>query len=211
MKESVVKSKQCYKFYNAVSQLGKDKFYIELLEANVTKETMKEQEIYYIEKFNSYIDGYNSTYGGDAKLIHKQADVQDIKEKFKQGIKAETLAKEYGVCKATIFRTIHDSGYYVRQDPSGCNKENLQSLVEKGLTNLEIANLLGMKQWTIARRLRKYGIRRKRTFINHRPDFDYLGFAKDYRLQMPVKDICTKYNISNSTYQRIKSSLSLHR
>ena len=50
-----------------------------------------------------------------------------------------------------------------------------------------------------------------REIIKMRPDFDYLGFAKDYQLQMPVKDICTKYNISNSTYQRIKSSLSLHR
>ena len=43
-----------------------DKFIFEVLEKmpNATREELEEREIYYIEKFNSYNEGYNRTRGG---------------------------------------------------------------------------------------------------------------------------------------------------
>ena len=39
-------------------------FYIEILEENLCSDKLDEREIFYINKYNSYIKGYNSTNGG---------------------------------------------------------------------------------------------------------------------------------------------------
>ena len=106
--------------------------------------------------------------------------------------------------KETIFRIVHGNGYYVRQDPEECNKERLQDLVSQGYTNQEIADVLHMKPWTIQRRLQKYNIRRRKTYIQNRIDFDYDGLISDFLNGMKVDDICSKYEIDPKTYRKIK-------
>ena len=50
-----------------MNKYGSDKFYYEVLEDNVPYELLDEREVYYIEKFDSFHNGYNSTPGGDKK------------------------------------------------------------------------------------------------------------------------------------------------
>lgn len=204
LKPSVCKQRGTYKLYNAINKYGKENFYVEMLESNIPVNELDDKEIYYIEYFDSCDNGYNTTYGGNVRRIYKWEDIDRIISLFQNGVKAEEIAKEYKVCKGTIFRVIHGSGFYVNGDPSECTKEKLAALVKQGYTNQEIADILQMKPWTVQRRLQKYGIKRRRTYINNREDFDYSGVISDYLNGMKSKDICSKYEINPKTFQKIK-------
>ena len=204
LKPSTCKQRSTYKLYNAMNKYGKENFYVETLESNIPVGELDNKEIYYIEQFDSLNNGYNTAMGGNARRIYKWDDINEIISLFQQGIKAENIAEKYKVCKETIFRIVHGNGYYVRQDPEECNKERLQDLVSQGYTNQEIADVLHMKPWTIQRRLQKYNIRRRKTYIQNRIDFDYDGLISDFLNGMKVDDICSKYEIDPKTYRKIK-------
>ena len=51
--------------YRAMRAYGIDKFSIEPIEENIPQDKLNEREIYYIQYYDSYINGYNSTKGGD--------------------------------------------------------------------------------------------------------------------------------------------------
>ncbi len=52
-------------FYNAIKKYGWDNFEHIILEEHLTRKEAKEKEIYYIEKYDSFYNGYNGTFGGD--------------------------------------------------------------------------------------------------------------------------------------------------
>lgn len=61
---------RCSKFsdahlYRAIRLYGIDKFSIEHIEENIPQDKLNEKEIYYIQYYDSYVNGYNSTKGGD--------------------------------------------------------------------------------------------------------------------------------------------------
>ena len=204
LEPATCKQRSTYKLYNAMNKYGKENFYVETLESNIPVGELDNKEIYYIEQFDSLNNGCNTAMGGNARRIYKWDDINEIISLFQQGIKAEDIAEKYKVCKETIFRIVHGNGYYVRQDPEECNKERLQDLVSQGYTNQEIADVLHMKPWTIQRRLQKYNIRRRKTYIQNRIDFDYDGLISDFLNGMKVDDICSKYEIDPKTYRKIK-------
>lgn len=53
------------KFDNALRKYGVTNWTIEVLEENLSVAESKEREVYYIQLFDSYNSGYNSTLGGD--------------------------------------------------------------------------------------------------------------------------------------------------
>lgn len=53
------------KFYNAIKKYGIDAWTKEVICETETKQEAKSTEIFYIALFDSYINGYNSTKGGD--------------------------------------------------------------------------------------------------------------------------------------------------
>lgn len=69
------------KLYNAFRKYGVDKFYIEVVE-ECDNTLLNEREIYYIQYFDSYNNGYNSTLGGEGARIYsfsKEEEQQIIK------------------------------------------------------------------------------------------------------------------------------------
>ena len=54
------------KFYNALNKYGIDNFTIEEIE-ECDDDLLNEEEIYWINFYNSYENGYNSTGGGDGR------------------------------------------------------------------------------------------------------------------------------------------------
>ena len=67
-----------YKLYNAFRKYGVDKFYIELIE-ECDNELLNEKEKYYINYFNSFKGGYNSTLGGEGKRIYSFTEDEEQK------------------------------------------------------------------------------------------------------------------------------------
>lgn len=71
------------KFANAILKYGRDNFIIELLFECDNEKDALDKEIFFIKKYNSYTDGYNSTLGGEIGVVTgKHADVSGNKNPF---------------------------------------------------------------------------------------------------------------------------------
>ena len=82
--------KTCRKFYNSVRKYGIDSFIIGIIE-ECDHIVLKEKEKYYIEKFDTYKNGLNSTLGGEgvSGWKHNKETIEKIKEKRKKQIITE--------------------------------------------------------------------------------------------------------------------------
>lgn len=71
------------KFYRAIKKYGYDKFYIELLEEVENQSELNQKEIYYIEKYNSILEGYNTAKGGlGGDTLSNHPNLKNIKKKI---------------------------------------------------------------------------------------------------------------------------------
>lgn len=69
-------------------------------------EKLDRKEILYIEKYDSYKNGYNATKGGDGRVINKKYDEKDIIKLYKDGKSTTEIGKKYNVCGTTITRIL---------------------------------------------------------------------------------------------------------
>lgn len=70
------------KFYNAIRKYGQDNFCIERLDTAISYDELKEKEKKYIQEFDTYNNGYNSTMGGDGTVGLSPTD--ETKEKHRR-------------------------------------------------------------------------------------------------------------------------------
>lgn len=161
-KPSIIKQRGTYKLYNAMEKYGKENFYCELLEDNISESEIDNKEIYYIEKYNSYENGYNSTRGADSKTICKIQDIELLTSLFNEKKSMGEIASIFNVNKVTVQRTLHSLGlrYY-----KNITKEFL--LKNQHKTNISIAKDLGVDADTIGRYFKKYGIKRGKGCSNY--------------------------------------------
>lgn len=99
----------------AILKYGKEHFKIQEL-CKCPVEELNNKEIYYINLYNSYKKGYNSTIGGQSstkplKLISEQ---EPIIELYKLGFSLREIANEYQVDKATIKHIIEINNIPIR-------------------------------------------------------------------------------------------------
>lgn len=73
------------KLYKAIRKHGADKFIINQIDSALTREELDQKETYYINLYNSYIDGYNSTLGGEDNPMNHEY----VREKQKKNVKGK--------------------------------------------------------------------------------------------------------------------------
>ena len=201
LKPSTYKKRGSYKIYNAIAKYGKENFYVETLETDIPVNELDEKEIKYIEKYDSFNNGYNSTLGGNVRRIYKPEDIEAIYKMTQEGKTFEEIGEMYGVHKMTIMRTLHGSGYYVHDQ---IDDNELTELFYQGYSNQELADILNTKKWTIERRLQRLGLRRRRIYIQNRTDINIEQIIEDYESGMPTKVICQKHDLDEKTYRKLK-------
>lgn len=161
-----------YPLYRAIRKYGLNNFQFSVLE-ECSPEELNKKEIYWIDYYNSYKNGYNQTRGGEGnlhplKLSEKQ--VLEIYEKLKTSETMEDIAEEYGVSHVTISNIntgkiwVHANVFYpIRQksqkrknfccdcgaeielQASRCVKCNaLFRRIEKPVSREELKNLFGL-------------------------------------------------------------------
>ena len=86
--------------YKAFNKYGIENFECVELE-EVDNELLDEREKYWIEYYDSYFDGYNSTLGGRATQLYNW-DVDDIIEKYQELRSARKVANVVGCDHSTI-------------------------------------------------------------------------------------------------------------
>lgn len=94
--------------YKAINKYGFENFQCETLE-EVPNEKLDEREKYWIEYYDSYFNGYNSTLGGRATQLYNW-DVDDIIEKYQELKSARKVALEIGCDHSTIDNILNQNG-----------------------------------------------------------------------------------------------------
>lgn len=95
-------------FYSAIRKYGFDNFKYTILieDDNFTNNDLSTLEIFYIDKYNSYYDGYNETKGGDGVNIIRTLNEQDV-IKIKElllntRIKINDIANTYNISSSLV-------------------------------------------------------------------------------------------------------------
>ena len=80
------RKKYHYEIYKAVSELGIENFYIELLELYPcnSRDELRTKEGYYIRKFDSFNNGYNMRITGRTDKEYREDNKEKIKQKDKK-------------------------------------------------------------------------------------------------------------------------------
>lgn len=94
--------------YKAFNKYGFENFKCETLE-EVPNEKLDEREKYWIEYYDSYFNGYNSTLGGRATQLYNW-DIDDIIERYQILKSARAVAKEIGCDHSTIDHILNQNG-----------------------------------------------------------------------------------------------------
>ena len=127
----------------AIHKYGKENFTIKLLE-ECDRALLNEREKYWIQYYNSFENGYNSTLGGQdktkmPKLLYKTKEIISL---YEEGFSLRTLAKEYNVDHATIKLLLTRNNCFIRTTRTyKLSQKDRQSIIadlRKGITRKEI-------------------------------------------------------------------------
>ena len=154
--------------------------------------------------YNSFYNGYNSTKGGDGRIINKVENEDELLSLAKSGVSADNLALKFSVNKATVFRTLHKLGFYYH-----VSQDDILLLAKEGMSNTKIAQSLGCHAYTVCRALDKAGSRKHRVPIKNRDDLNISAIVDAYNAQMPMQELCDKFGITKTVFYRIKKSIDL--
>lgn len=151
------------KLYRAIRKYGEDKFYIELLEGNVSIEELNKREQYWIQFFNSYYNGYNSTLGGDGA---RYLDYELIYNYWLQGYNLTDISKICAIGRDTVSRILRGSYNITSEEIRNRGyisnyKITPEFIIEqwyKGLTPNQISTQFGGDTNTIKKVLYKIGL-----------------------------------------------------
>lgn len=93
--------------YKAFNKYGIENFEFEKIE-EVSNDKLDEREIYWIQYYNSYFNGYNSTRGGRIVSLYDW-DVDDIIEKYITLKSARKVAEVIGCDHSSIDRVLNEN------------------------------------------------------------------------------------------------------
>lgn len=81
----------------AFKKYGLENFSFEILQEENDPEKRKQLEVYYINKFDSYKNGYNDTPGGNGNPRNKleESDIYDIRNRYKNGDRCMIVYEDY--------------------------------------------------------------------------------------------------------------------
>lgn len=86
--------------YRAMRLYGVEHFLIQPIEENIPNDQLNDREIYWIEYFDSYNNGYNSTRGGDCGTFEEYPVYQyDLNGKFIATYKSSNDAERHTGCQ----------------------------------------------------------------------------------------------------------------
>ena len=167
--------------YQAFNKYGIESFSFEEIE-EVPNELLDEREKYWINDYNSYYDGYNSTLGGRATPLYEW-DIEDIIEKYHQLKSARKVAELLGCDHSTIDRILNSAG--VKRYNQGQQKSPDNIVLEKDNQTFVFPSSKDAALWLIANGYSRSKVPRSvRIYVNEyaqgKKEGTYLGFKIYY-------------------------------
>ena len=199
----------CY-FHNSIQTYGVDNFTVETLEECDFKD-LDSREMYYIAKYDTFSNGYNTTIGGDGRRkIVTDNQYEEIRGLYLSGFSCNKIAELYNVNKTTILKILHSLKVKIRKNNLDINRQEFEELVgdyRSGFSLRELAKRYGCTSVGLRGFLIKRGVdlRQRYNILDNESAMDSL--IKDYLNNTKVDDIIRKYHCSYATFTKI---LSLH-
>lgn len=152
----------CTKLKEAINSLGKDNFYIEVLEGNIPYSLLDNKERFYILKYNSVNEGYNIKEGNSkfrGRKTHKISDKvkERVKEDYLNGISPIDIAEHFKIGLTSIYNILAERNVRKNHNKGGFNskaKIDLQKLIElkaDGHNTSYIANYFKVNRSSVKR------------------------------------------------------------
>lgn len=145
-----------YPLYKAFRKYGIENFEIEELEC-CDISLLNERETYYIEKYDTYNNGYNCTLGGGGKQMHNFNE-QEIIEKYKKNPIIMPIANEYNCADSTIKKILEKNNVEIISAPEQAKRKGI-STIQKDLNGNvmnEFSTLIEAAKWVKENNLSKY-------------------------------------------------------
>lgn len=133
-KNSWHSNKRCCALYNAFDKYGIDNFIIEEIEACEVNQ-LNEREIYWIDYYNSFNEGYNLTRGGDGVCI---LDYSLIYTLWDSGLTTEEIAQQIGATKHGVRNVLEGYKNYSKEEG-----------IHRGAKRIGIATGKRIQQYTL--------------------------------------------------------------
>lgn len=200
-------------FHCAIRKYGAENFTVETLEECELAD-MDSREIFYIAKYDTYNNGYNSSTGGDGMVGHSRVLTDDkydeIKGLYMSGFSSNKIADLYKVDKATIQKLLRAMGVKLRTNSLNINTKEFEELVEdykSGYSLRELAKRYDCSGPGLKVYLQKKGVelRDKYNILNDKKAQKEL--VEDYLNGIDSNTIMRAYHCSYPIFCRI---LSIH-
>lgn len=107
--------------YIAMQKYGIDAFSVSVIE-ECAKELLDEREIFWIDYYDSFRNGYNATFGGCGKPMIDYASVFEAYKRL--GENCAATARAYGINEDTVYKIVLALGGSTRKD-HGCLRVNM--------------------------------------------------------------------------------------
>lgn len=117
--------------YFAMRKYGVEKFHIEQIE-EVPDIALDEREKYWISYYNSYYDGYNSTFGGEGRPT-SDITFEEVEGLWKQGYGISEIVDILGTTKTVVRNRIYKSELYSDEEAERRGRKNLYVKKQKGI------------------------------------------------------------------------------
>lgn len=196
-------------FHDAIRKYGEDNFLVETLE-ECDVEKLNEREIYYIAKFDSFNNGYNTTLGGEGKkIIFTDSQYDEITGLYLAGFSSNKIATLYKVDKATIVKLLKSLGIKIRSNKISINKQEFEELVNDYNTGYSLRELAkrydctpnGLKEY-----LQKKGVNLRTKYSILEDKEAMLSLIDDYTINnLTLDELQIKYHCSYQTVHKILS------
>lgn len=107
----------------AIRQYGKENFTVEKIYEAKEDEDLDALEIYYIELYDTYYNGYNLTPGGKLGSSQLNIDKDSLIKDYLSGKTIQELCIPYDCCEKTISNILHTNNIKIRK--GGNNPQNI--------------------------------------------------------------------------------------
>lgn len=196
-----------YPLSRGIRKYGASRYQLEILEENVPTDQMDEQEIYWIDYYNTYYDGFNQTKGGQNSIPLKYSDVDILKVidlLQNTTFSFPEIEKITGISITHIYninigarRKQNNLNYPIRSNKEkGC-----KGIVFSPQENLEIHKLLSTTKRTVKDIAKEYGV--TNSVIT---DINY-GRIKVYRLSEYNYPIRKRIHLTEEQHINLKKDL----
>lgn len=202
-------------FHQAIRKYGEENFTVETLE-ECDVEQLDSREIFFIAKYNTFEEGYNTTIGGGGKRkIVTDSQYDEIVGLYLSGFSSNKIATLFDVDKATIVKILKSLGVKLRNRSISINKVEFEELVNDYRTGFSFRALA--KRYDCSPQALKEYMKRKGVDVKDRYNIlddeeAQQGLINDYLAEdTKLSEIQAKYHCSYTVFCRILSAHGISR